>query len=448
MENLSIGESIGKVQAETIFECANHQRPCTSKYLNCQDHSLCPLCEYQSIEKKLCIYCLRSLTNFELAFKDKIEKICFSCNSQKTTRKLICNCFLCSDCTKVISLADTCPLCSKELKSKKKKYSCIVCTSELISNEMIALNCDHHFCPGCIIFHINSFIHDCERELKKNQGIPCFTCDTLIDIYIIQAVLSPKDFEKYIRILIEANEVSKGKIIRIKQKYPCIVCMSELIRDEMLTLSCDHYFCNTCIEYHIKIYIHDSARELRMNKGIPCFNCNTFIDIYIIQSVLSAEDFEKYNRILIEANECPKCKFPYFTDEQKIICSQCKYFFCDSCFKAATACDCNNEVVITGIDMSACPGCRSLYAKDEGCNHVKCMKQGCREEFCFLCSAVRSPTLEHGNHYHRPQCKYFSDYNGNDDKYSQNCKMCVKAGKLCVPPKNLKILRRINKDEV
>ena len=351
MGNLCSKEIVSKNQTKTVFNCANHRRPCTSKHLICEGHSLCPLCEYQSITKKICIYCLRSLNDFELAFKDKIEKICFSCNSPATTQNLICNCFLCSKCIPEISLLSTCPMCS----------------------------------------------------------------------------IVPK---------------------LIKKNYPCIVCTSEFTRDEMLTLNCDHYFCQTCIEYHIKIYIQERTRDLRMNKGIPCFNCETFLDIHLIQSVLSAEDFEKYNRILIEANECPKCKLPYFTDEQKIICSRCKYFFCDSCLKAADKCDCNNEVVITGIDMSACPGCRSLYAKDEGCNHVKCMKKGCREEFCFLCSAVRSPTLVHGNHYHRPQCKFYSEYNGNDDKFNKNCKMCVKAGSLCIRPKNLKIPRRINIDEI
>ena len=32
---------------------------------------------------------------------------------------------------------------------------------------------------------------------------------------------------------------------------------------------------------------------------------------------------------------------------------------------------------------------------------------GCGEEFCFACSAPLTPTMNHGNHFHRPQCDFY-----------------------------------------
>jgi hypothetical protein len=191
----------------------------------------------------------------------------------------------------------------------------------------------------------------------------------------------------------------------------------------------------------------EKIRELRNDKGIPCYLCSQIIGFYIIQSVLSKEKFDIYARNLIEANECPKCKLPYVTDEVKIRCSSCFYQFCDKCLRDLENCKCLDDEEIFGSDFSACPGCRCLYAKDLGCSHVKCLKKECAVEFCFQCSAFRSPTLAHGNHYHRPQCSFFSEYL-NGDVFDQKCEKCNERGTLCERPKNLKVPRRISAGEV
>ena len=51
--------------------------------------------------------------------------------------------------------------------------------------------------------------------------------------------------------------------------------------------------------------------------------------------------------------------------------------------------------------VGQCPGCKTPYVKDKGCLHVKCLKDACRIDFCFQCSCIRSPTMAHGNHFHR-----------------------------------------------
>ena len=83
-----------------------------------------------------------------------------------------------------------------------------------------------------------------------------------------------------------------------------------------------------------------------------------------------------------------------------------------------------------------CPYCLTLCVKidDEDCDHVKC-KCGC--EFCYSCSAKRSPIIAHGNHYHRQKCNAFFAYNGFDNSYSSECSECKRLGKLCSPPVNL-----------
>eukprot|EP00831_Metopus_contortus_P039137 TRINITY_DN30698_c0_g1_i1.p3 TRINITY_DN30698_c0_g1~~TRINITY_DN30698_c0_g1_i1.p3 ORF type:complete len:107 (-),score=26.69 TRINITY_DN30698_c0_g1_i1:166-486(-) len=41
--------------------------------------------------------------------------------------------------------------------------------------------------------------------------------------------------------------------------------------------------------------------------------------------------------------------------------------------------------------------------------------------FCFVCSAKRSPILEHGNHYHRPGCPDRGDPYEGPDYFCSEC---------------------------
>ena len=87
--------------------------------------------------------------------------------------------------------------------------------------------------------------------------------------------------------------------------------------------------------------------------------------------------------------------------------------------------------------MNCCPGCHCPYLKDEKCEHVKCEKPGCEVEFCFTCSAFREPTMEHGCHYHRPSCRFYTPFDKRGDKYTTKCFKCREKGTLCDRPKDL-----------
>ena len=139
------------------------------------------------------------------------------------------------------------------------------------------------------------------------------------------------------------------------------------------------------------------------------------------------------------------------SDSKKITCNRCKFYFCTRCKREVNKCDCGKDDDNLGSIISegtSCPGCKMVYMKDKGCSHVKCVNPECLVDFCFECSAFRAPTLAHGNHYHRPNCRFFSKYSGEEDKYSQSCPRCVAKKKLCDKPKDLRIPRKVGNDEV
>ena len=78
------------------------------------------------------------------------------------------------------------------------------------------------------------------------------------------------------------------------------------------------------------------------------------------------------------------------------------------------------------IMVCACPNCMQINEKssEDGCNHVKC--QQCQKDFCIAGGCKREPILAHGNHYHRPDCRDFSDYKGEDPPKPDKCIYCKK----------------------
>ena len=96
--------------------------------------------------------------------------------------------------------------------------------------------------------------------------------------------------------------------------------------------------------------------------------------------------------------------------------------------------------------LAQCPGCKEPYLKDNSCEHVKCLN--CRTEFCFRCSCIRSPTMSHGAHYHRPQCTFYAEYNGDDDQYDEKCTECLRLGRLCDRPEDLPVPRLFDIEEI
>jgi hypothetical protein len=107
-----------------------------------------------------------------------------------------------------------------------------------------------------------------------------------------------------------------------------------------------------------------------------------------------------------------------------------------------------NYPVIDGnpLKVVACPYCARLWSKldEKGCDHMIC--KNCNHEFTFCCMARRSPTMEHGAHYHRLSCPHVQrdadiikqhKEGHKEDKYKEKCGECVKLKKLCPRPPEL-----------
>jgi hypothetical protein len=86
-----------------------------------------------------------------------------------------------------------------------------------------------------------------------------------------------------------------------------------------------------------------------------------------------------------------------------------------------------------GQPVRLCPFCgNACFKEDEDdCDHIFCV---CGREFCFQCLADREVILQHGNHYHRPHCKFFCDFQQCKPEFKPECRQCKANGVACTPP--------------
>jgi Zinc finger, C3HC4 type (RING finger)/IBR domain, a half RING-finger domain len=288
----------------------------------------------------------------------------------------------------------------------------------------------------------------CEEEKKsaRKQKCGCLLCKNCLEISNSKECSECPKCKEPLQDFIDLSGIIKSN---------CAICFSEFPREKMRTIECNHYFCESCLLGYIEGEL-DNRSSISENMKCPDPACTGTINYHTIQAILSKQSFDKYMEILLLNNnkieECPNvgCGYKFITESEKIICRDCGYFFCVKCKRQFIQCICKNgddfssilaQLEKEGNVFSCCPGCKGPFLKDKGCDHVTCFNEQCKSVFCFDCSAYRSPTLEHGNHYHRPQCRFFTGYGGGDE-FKKNCERCKLKGSLCQRPKNLKVPRR------
>ena len=230
------------------------------------------------------------------------------------------------------------------------------------------------------------------------------------------------------------------KIFLIFFKYSfnmsvCSIC--DHYRD-LITLDCDHEFCDHCLIEYISVKIDDKESEILC----PHQYCSDKINHDKLLSILSNDDelLSKYKNTLNDNQSleglnvvmCPNCQkickkkeHSYETD-----CSDCYQSFCRICGEIdyySNHCDmyCPNESDIENdlseirsalddCDIKLCPLCKIIIERTEGCNSMKC--KYCKLKFCWSCLKTCHEIKKLENH----ECESYGTYGdtGSNDEYN------------------------------
>lgn len=329
------------------------------------------------------------------------------------------------DCDKQICYLD----CKFNLTESDYKsiftIKCYYCTIEISkSNEYwLMKNCDCAVCEDCQLNTSDEFCMECEIPLSGKTVI------AIKSIPRKECPVCSKDFS----------------VLKIKSMINCV--------DEI---------CFDCLTMNFEYLAGDFSLIGKINQ---CLVCEEEIPGNQLESLLSPQILEKYSSYKLRSSgvplvDCPKCKTTFSPGfQRKVVCfkRKCNYTFCKTCLEEYHEDgDCEEAFLEQKIKemenmeggVTQCPRCRFPYLKDpKNCEHADCIREGCMTSFCFICACLRSPTMAHGNHYHRPECKFWNDYDGRDDKFEEKCSECMRLGKHCSKPERLRNPRLVAKDE-
>ena len=433
---------------------------------------LCAYCEAEMLRlgNPVCL-CGNYFSQYSTDMVRSMDQTCIQCNQ---TRNLMAGftSVRCSDhafCIKCLSVImkqaePRCPqdhrrFAQYEIDDAKKmfKRTCgLFCGRKLDSSEVLALDCDCHYCEKCALSVV-------KQRIMANQGIyQCFVCgkafpNVLIDKYT--ELVKNADFLNY------TLKVTIGRLGNYKATI-CPVCTFYIGKDQNITLTCNHAFHKDCIRDQAEAHA-----DAVVKTEVLCAVCRDPIDGNILQQLMKPATFHQYNVKLIEAKMkmvyCPICHTGHNADtamllqEAPVGCQVCHFQFCALCggqwglthdTKRCKFEELKKQIAELEVAMgpnnviSQCPTCKIPFLKDDSCEHMKCGTPGC-PDWCFVCSAIRPPILQHGNHWHRPDCRFVGTEDISGYPMLQACQECMKLGRRCDPPPQLKVPRRFDFDE-
>eukprot|EP00747_Dinoflagellata_sp_TGD_P218722 gnl/TRDRNA2_/TRDRNA2_90930_c0_seq1.p1 gnl/TRDRNA2_/TRDRNA2_90930_c0~~gnl/TRDRNA2_/TRDRNA2_90930_c0_seq1.p1 ORF type:complete len:408 (-),score=57.76 gnl/TRDRNA2_/TRDRNA2_90930_c0_seq1:38-1261(-) len=242
----------------------------------------------------------------------------------------------------------------------------------------------------------------------------------------------------------------------------CGICFDNV--DDAVCWECqEHWYCQSCATQYLEVAL--------TSKTTPkCPECNAEAGPDLGQKLLDGNYFDKFLLASMHRDgkikECPneKCNTIVWVARAKasvpsgdlsVRCPECRWNFCSSCgaawhdFHHGRTCQEVAKIIADRRQQEAdrefkelckdknwkvCPGCSQVVEKmdEEACDHMRCLV--CKTEFCWSCLADRDVIYAHGNHYHRPTCRFYAAYHGPLEFLPQKCKFCKQNGKPCEPP--------------
>lgn len=233
---------------------------------------------------------------------------------------------------------------------------------------------------------------------------------------------------------VQEFDIAKQREVFNSTPFPCDICFTEKYgRNCIKFKDCGHVYCDACLKSYFDIHIKDGNV-----KALTCPDpgCDSQAFPAQIKNLVSAQDFERYEALLLQTTldmmtdvvYCPRtfCQSPVVIEDGEVmgLCSVCRFSFCTYCklvYHGVEPCKLKQEklkevcqeyqdgnsatkksleekygakVLRQTIDnmeserwlatnSKSCPGCGAAVEKQSGCNKMTCYK--CKCYFCWLC---------------------------------------------------------------
>lgn len=391
----------------------------------------------ESSDEKMCEFCEE--IHRKIILLDCKHEVCRSCLKKYWKKRVKSSKILCcplEKCKKTVGNHIFEATLSKKYLEQIKTIQCDRCEIPVIP---LKLSCGHNFCAKCAR-------HKAKKSLK-NDELPCCFDDSckktmkkedLLNLGLPNKYIAK--FEGFLGVLPvntknfnteEENEKKHDNLDDLNEKSLineknnllfCEICSNYYDAEQCKTLTCNHFFCKTCLHNFCKNHIFSKENIL-----CPKQSCSEEINYCLMKEILTFEEFNKYDEFITfkdlktEKNEkkveCPNCKIAFFVWEQADFfkCAKCAEQFCVKCLanwnshenkvcsfdvgKNLKEKDQKNlELTMEKLNndkiFKKCPVCKILIEKVGTCNSMQCSSEICQKKtiFCFLCGEILNKT--------------------------------------------------------
>ncbi len=277
-------------------------------------------------------------------------------------------------------------------------------------------------------------------------------------IEVNRAVRRCNTVESAINYILEWEDIEEATDNR---HFECALCMDdEISGDEIVTLSCNHRFCRSCLKFLIELKLKEKT-VTDADLCCPEPNCGATLDLKIMEATLGDALYQKLLDVKLrrmylhdtkDARECPKCSHIMIIEESdkkllyNVTCPKktCLHNFCGkcgekphtkqkdldlSCEQYADFLRKNDEGLkqfkefMKTEGLRQCPKCRRVGELKSGCKFVYCP---CKSNYCFLCGRELAENQHYSHFQNGPYGKRC--YGGGIDKKGRIAEpRCIKC---------------------
>ncbi|KAE8334601.1 hypothetical protein BDV24DRAFT_156732 [Aspergillus arachidicola] len=181
----------------------------------------------------------------------------------------------------------------------------------------------------------------------------------------------------------------------------CCVCCDHLQPNRIVSLSCGHYYCNTCLK--------DLFMKATKDESLfPPRCCRQHIPLTLVQPFMSEDEYDMFKGAEVEFStadrmycsnvNCGRFITPREIQAGKAECNQCGFSTCAMCKSPFHEDDCASDTALqatlalaTSQGWQRCFGYKALVELRMGCYHMTCK---CRSQFCYLCSLIAEEVVD------------------------------------------------------
>ena len=222
----------------------------------------------------------------------------------------------------------------------------------------------------------------------------------------------PEAVTKKVGVYSRYQDTGKRKALKISEgSLTCPICFDIFKSEEMIAMPCSHSFCKDCWRGYLTSKIgdgpsctgsfcpavgcHELVTEVEVQSAVP-----DLLEIYRSYQLRNFVDMDRSSRWCMgtDCEHIAVVQNHADIDEKLVaICKPCDISFCMKCGEEPHApinccalkdwnalCKSESANVQWIISKTKpCPKCGSRIEKNQGCNHMRCLK--CQHGFCWVC---------------------------------------------------------------